>query len=185
MPFKIPTPLTAASEKRAAEGASTPASKKVKVPADSDLVALESSAKKPAARRFPPVAPLNICVALLAYHVSRARAYACSVHLVAQVYKVSDRASDLWSAFDGVPGASLWQMQMEHGARPGVLFGLRDSMNEFLALQAQNSDGFPKSIEELQKTCIRLVVAPPTKHVSFAMARALRSDGQARGWSYV
>ena len=65
MPFKIPTPLTAASEKRAAEGASAPASKKVKVPADADLVALESTAKKPTARRYPPVAPLNICVAPL------------------------------------------------------------------------------------------------------------------------
>ena len=73
MPFKVPTPLTAASEKRAAEGAPAPASKKVKVPADSDLVALESAARKPTARRYPPVAPLNICVALLvAYLASRA-----------------------------------------------------------------------------------------------------------------
>ena len=72
MPFKIPTPLTAASEKRAAEGASTPASKKVKVPADAGLVALESAAKKPTARRYPPVAPLNICVAPLARLAPRA-----------------------------------------------------------------------------------------------------------------
>ena len=72
MPFKIPTPLTAATEKRAAEGASAPASKKVKVPADADLVALESAAKKPTARRFPPVAPLNICVTPLARLAPRA-----------------------------------------------------------------------------------------------------------------
>ena len=47
------------------------------------------------------MAPLNICV-----------------------YKITDRAGDAWSAFEGA-NAKLWQIQMEHAARPSCLFDLR------------------------------------------------------------
>ena len=47
------------------------------------------------------MAPLNICV-----------------------YKITDRASDAWSAFEGA-NAKLWQIQMEHAARPSCLFDIR------------------------------------------------------------
>ena len=40
------------------------------------------------------MAPLNICV-----------------------YKITDRASDCWSAFEGAD-AKLWQIQLDHPARP-------------------------------------------------------------------
>ena len=52
-------------------------------------------------RRLPAVAPLNVCV-----------------------YKISDRAGDSWSAFEGVD-AKLWQIQLDHSARPSCLFDLR------------------------------------------------------------
>ena len=65
MPFKLPALMTQAAEKRVGDSASPqqPASKKAKLPpADSDMVALEGAPRKPAARRLPPTAPLNVCV---------------------------------------------------------------------------------------------------------------------------
>ena len=47
------------------------------------------------------MAPLNICV-----------------------YKITDRAGDSWSAFEGA-NAKLWQIQLDHAARPSCLFDLR------------------------------------------------------------
>ena len=105
MPFKIPTPLSQASgEKRASSAgeASSQAKKPKSLPPLDDLVAMESATKKPNARRLPTTAPLNICV-----------------------YKITDRAGDAWSQFEGVPSAKLWQVQMDHGARPSCLFDLR------------------------------------------------------------
>ncbi len=54
---------------------------------------------------------------------TRARVFFFATALITQVYKATDKAADLWSQYDGVPGASLWQLQMEHPARPSALFG--------------------------------------------------------------
>ena len=67
MPFKMPARVE--NEKRAitdvASAQQQTSLKKPKLPPnDSALVALESVAKKPAARRLPATAPLNICVPL-------------------------------------------------------------------------------------------------------------------------
>ena len=51
------------------------------------------------------MAPLNICV-----------------------YKITDRASDAWSAFEGANDAKLWQIQLDHAARPSCLFDLRGTL---------------------------------------------------------
>ena len=104
MPFKLSALMAQATEKRVGDSASPqqPAPKKAKLPpADSDMVALEGAPRKPAARRLPPTAPLNVCV-----------------------FKVTDKAGDVWSAFDGVP-AKLFQIQLDHGARPSALFDIR------------------------------------------------------------
>ena len=39
--------------------------------------------------------------------------------------EVTDRASDAWSQFDGASDAKLWQIQVDHAARPSALFDLR------------------------------------------------------------
>ena len=107
MPFKVPTPLSQVSgEKRAAAGdASQQLAKKPKsLPPLSDLVAMDSAPKKPGASRLPAVAPLNLCI-----------------------YKITEKAGDAWSQFENVSGAKLWQIQMEHGARPSCLFNIRGS----------------------------------------------------------
>jgi len=92
MPFQLPQLTQQASgEKRAGDTSTQPAPKKQKgLPDLSDLVAMEAAPKRQSARRLPAVAPLNVCI-----------------------YQVSDRASDIWSQFDGIPGAKLWQMQMD------------------------------------------------------------------------
>ena len=140
MPFSfnlVPTPLSQASgEKRAGEAGATQQSKKPKLPDFSDLVAMESAPKKAGASRLPAVAPLNICC-----------------------YKITDKAGDSWSQYENVPDAKLWQIQLEHSARPSALFNLRGSFNEFLAEAAKETDGFPNSLDAVAKAGIRLVVA--------------------------
>ena len=112
--------------------------------------------------------------------------------------EVTDRASDAWSQFDGVSDAKLWQIQVDHAARPGALYDLRGralssfsplsslallyvsastplcirltmrclvalclgrKFGDFLEEASRSADGFPKSLEELSKAGIKLVLA--------------------------
>lgn len=112
MPFAynfVPTPLSQASgDKRAGEGGGAQqAVKRTKLPPLTDLVAMESTPKKPGAGRLPAVAPLNICI-----------------------YKITDKAGDAWSQYENIP-SKLWQIQMDHAARPSALFNLRGSFVAF------------------------------------------------------
>ena len=184
MPFNFtPTPNPHSSgEKRAAGevSAKQQVAKKSKLPPLGDLVAMESAPKRPGASRLAAVAPLNICV-----------------------YKVTDKAGDSWSQYENVSGAKLWQLQMDHAARPSCLFNLRGtfvflsislslalslslsrclaftvgrvaslvcvvvvpmlvfsrSFNEFLTEAGKDNADFPKTLDDLGKAGIRLVVA--------------------------
>ena len=50
------------------------------------------------------------------------------VHVV--LYKVTDEAADLWE--DCVPGAPLYQIQIEHAARGSITYQIKDTFNAFL-----------------------------------------------------
>ena len=39
--------------------------------------------------------------------------------------QVTEKAGDAWSQFDGAPSMKLWQIQMDHAARPSALYDLR------------------------------------------------------------
>jgi hypothetical protein len=56
------------------------------------------------------------------------------------VYKVTDCAGDLWGNFKDVQ-TKLWQVQIDHDARPSVTVRMYDSFNEFLKDHARNSPG--------------------------------------------
>ena len=56
------------------------------------------------------------------------------------VYKVTDCAGDLWGNFKDVQ-TKLWQIQIDHDARPNVTVRMYDSFNECLKEQARNSPG--------------------------------------------
>ena len=77
--------------------------------------------------RLPATAPFNICI-----------------------YKVTDRAGDCWSAFDGNNKAALYQAQIAHDARPSLLFNLRDSFGDFLKEVSAEDKDYPSGLEELQ-----------------------------------
>ena len=111
MPFNFtPTPNSQASgDKRAGEvSAQQQVAKKTKLPPLADLVAMESAPKRVGANRLAAVAPLNICV-----------------------YKITDKAGDVWSQYENVSAAKLWQVQMDHAARPSCLFNFRESFSCF------------------------------------------------------
>ena len=140
MPFKIPTPLSQASaEKRSAEGAaSSQPAKKAKLPPLSDLVAMEAAPKRAGAQRLPAVANLNVCIYKVGCSLSLCRV-ACSVSFRLcldwqrsyGIVQVTDKASDAWPQFEGSTDTKLWQVQMDHAARPSMLFDLRGSSPPF------------------------------------------------------
>ena len=86
---------------------------------------MEPAPKLNRPQRLPATAPLAVCV-----------------------YKVTDRAGDCWSNFEGAT-AGLWQVQLDHPARPSALFNLRDSLSDFLKESAAEKEGYPNSLEGL------------------------------------
>ena len=74
------------------------------------------------------------------------------------VYKVTDSAGDLWANFKDVQ-TKLWQVQIDHDARPSVTVRMYDSFNEFLKEQSRSSPGSVESTKQLENDAgIRLVM---------------------------
>ena len=77
-------------------------------------------------QRLPATAPFNVCI-----------------------YKVTDRAGDCWSTYEGCTKASLYQAQIAHDARPSILFNLRDSFGDFLKEISAEKPGYPINFDGL------------------------------------
>ncbi len=84
-------------------------------------VMMESAPKHNRPQKRPATAPLNVCV-----------------------YKVADRAGDVWSNFEDST-AALWQIQVDHNAQQSVLFNLRDALSDFLREASADKEGYPNS----------------------------------------
>ena len=61
------------------------------------------------------------------------------------------------SNFEGT-SAALFQVQIDHHARPSVVFGIWDSFSDFLRDASSKSDDFPAKLEDLASSGIRLVI---------------------------
>ena len=90
MPFALKNPYAdavAKGEKRPGESIEDPSTPKKakKAPSAASLVMMENVSKPNRPQRLPATGPLNVCI-----------------------YKVTDRAGDVWSNFEGTT-ASLWQ----------------------------------------------------------------------------
>ena len=124
----------AAGAKRAAPEAAEEATPPKKVPRASDLVTETGPKPQRAAQRLPENAPI-----------------------VVALYKVTSRAGDVWNQFEGIQQCDLFQIQLEHEARPGALFGLISGFNDFLKTAGE---GMPTNLQALQKDAgIKLVMA--------------------------
>ena len=66
-------------------------------------------------------------------------------------------AGGVWSSFEGT-GAQLFQIQIDHQARPSIVFGLRESFNDFLKDANSKSEDIPATLEGLQSSGIRVVI---------------------------
>ena len=74
------------------------------------------------------------------------------------VYKISDVAGDLWAAFKDTP-TKLWQVQIEHDARPSITVNILASFNDFLKENARSNAGMPDTVQKLQADAgIKLVM---------------------------
>ena len=109
------------------------------VPKASDVVLVEQGPRpqrQPA--RLPTSAPVVVCV-----------------------YLVSEAAADAWpSLYEGTLGTSVWQIQMEHAARPSVLFDQISAWGDFLKKAHAEDASTPASLSELTGQCgCKLVIS--------------------------
>ena len=114
-----------------------PATKKARgpaTPAAASLVVLDSIKKPDRPQRLPTSADLIVCI-----------------------YKVTERAPDVWENFSGTT-CGLWQIQVDHPAKPSILFNLRDSFNDFLTKYAAENAGAPSDMDMLQKGGVKMVI---------------------------
>ena len=121
----------AALKKRAVDGAPSPSPK---VPKASQLVMVEQGPRPLNPKRLPESAPVQVCI-----------------------YKVTVCAGDCWAQYEGA-GASLYQIQMKHDARPSALFDLNRSFGDFLKSMHAEDDSVPVTLQELQAAGIKLVL---------------------------
>lgn len=77
-----------------------------------------------------------------------------SAPVVICVYLVSESAADVWpSMYENSAGLSVWQIQLDHAARPNVLFDQVSSWNDFLKKAHADDGTVPTSLRELQEKC--------------------------------
>ena len=89
-----------------------------------------------------------------------------SAPVILAIYKVTDRACDLWNEVED-DQAALYQVQVKHDARPSVVFDTIRSFNEFLKQAHERDDSTPATLGELQKAAgIKLVVTDATDEES-------------------
>lgn len=65
------------------------------------------------------------------------------------IYKVTDKASDIWSIFENCASTKLWQIQFDHNARRSMFFQFGNTLDEFLTQKSVNNENYPKNKEEL------------------------------------
>ena len=65
------------------------------------------------------------------------------------IYKVSNKAGDVWSVFENNPSAKLWQIQYDHNAHSSIIFQLWKVFEEFLREKSSNDENYPKNNDEL------------------------------------
>ena len=59
------------------------------------------------------------------------------------VYKITDASGDVWPAF---PDTKLWQIQIDHDARPSVSVAVVQGLNDYL----KQTPGAPDNVQKLQ-----------------------------------
>ena len=139
--FSMDAVAAATPAKRPSESLQAAALSPAKVPKASEVTLMEQPPKSAStARRLPAHAPVHVCV-----------------------YKYTDEAGDVWNAYEGKDGVSLWQVQVEHDARPSVTFGVIQSFNDYLRQAHAGNEAIPTTLADLQaQTGIKLVSADKT-----------------------
>ena len=125
--------IAATSKRPASETQQVPS----KIPRAAECTLVEKGPKpQTSAKRLPAHAPVTMCL-----------------------YKVTDQACDVWNVFEDKPDVKLFQVQIEHAAKPSISFGLVDKFNSFLRTMHARDETIPASLTDLQQQAgIKLVV---------------------------
>ena len=81
-----------------------------------------------------------------------------SAPVVVCLYKVTDRARDVWSVVEDT-SAGLYQVQIKHDARPSVTFDILGSFGSYLQKANAENDDIPATLSDLSRNAfIKLVL---------------------------
>ena len=73
-----------------------------------------------------------------------------SAPVIMTIYKVTDKASEVWNMLEGAD-AAIFQVQIKHEARPSVAFDIVGSFNDFLKSAHADNEEIPPSLTELTR----------------------------------
>ena len=103
----------------------------------------ESSPQQPA-KKIPKVSQMQAAE-------PRPQKVTTNAPVVICVYPVTDCAGDLWAQYKDTD-EKLWQIQVDHDARPSISVNIRRSLEEYLK-DASAEGGLPETIQKLQSDC--------------------------------
>jgi len=160
--------------------ACTPPSRAAKRPADDAAVSSQAAPARPKGKQVPRAS--EIVVVEQAPRPQKQVRLPTSAPVVVCVYLVSESAADVWaSMYENATGVSVWQVQLDHAARPNVLYDQVSSWNDFLKKTHDDDETVPASLRELQDQCgCKLVIADSTDPdaVGFVQWRSLVRCGR-------
>ena len=122
------------------------------------LAADDAPSKRGKAKKPPSASQLTMLESTPTPQRTQALRLPVFAPVVLGVYKVTDRARDVWdSVVDD--SAALYQLQIKHDAKPSICYELYSSFNEFLAGVHEENEDVPSTLSELaRQALIRLVI---------------------------
>eukprot|EP00973_Karenia_brevis_P004391 601668-Karenia_brevis.AAC.2 len=131
---------TPARKREVPNAAPSPSARPAKLPRAGDISVSEVSRPQQTSRRLPANAPVDVCI-----------------------YHYTDQASDLWDMFHGKDDVPLFQIQVAHEAQRSIIFQMRQSFNDFLAIAKEEDSTMPSNLQQLETEAgVKLVVSDRT-----------------------
>ena len=119
-----------------------------------------TASSQPAARKVVPRASEVVVVEQGPQRVKQPSRLPSSAPVVVCVYLVTESAADVWPVYEGTTGVSVWQIQIEHAARPSILYDSISSWQDYLKKAHSEDDSVPGSLGELTTQCgCKLVIS--------------------------
>ena len=97
-----------------------------------------------------------------------AKKYSSNAPVNLVIYKVTDKAGDVWERYKDQDGVPLWMVQISQDSARPITYQFRDRFSDFLRV----TEGAPDNLQDLQEKCgYRLVVGDRNDALTDLFAR--------------